>query len=274
MSPSEKRIDHLVLAVRDLDAAAVFYESLGFQVGVRNRHPWGTENRIVQFQSSFLELITVGDAHLIPDHSPGRFSFGAFVRDYLAQREGLAMLVLDSGDAKADAAMFAREGIGAFEPFFFERKGRRPDGSEMQVAFTLAFALDPTVPHASFFVCQQHYPEAFWNPAYQAHPNGAVNVSAVLVEATEPARHADFLIRFTGGNLQGSSVPLRKGGRIDIAQEVGKGLLAAFTITVQDLSAVSARLTHAGVDHALCEGAITIPDEHCFGARLQFEAAQ
>ena len=44
-----RRIDHLVVAVRDLDGAGRFYERLGFQVGARNRHPWGTENRLVQF---------------------------------------------------------------------------------------------------------------------------------------------------------------------------------------------------------------------------------
>ena len=49
-------IDHLVLAVHDLDAAGDFYEKLGFRVGARNRHPWGTENRIVQFPHIFLEL--------------------------------------------------------------------------------------------------------------------------------------------------------------------------------------------------------------------------
>ena len=41
-----RSIDHLVVAVRDLDGAARFYERLGFQVGSRNRHPWGTENRL------------------------------------------------------------------------------------------------------------------------------------------------------------------------------------------------------------------------------------
>jgi catechol 2,3-dioxygenase-like lactoylglutathione lyase family enzyme len=62
---SPRRIDHLVLAVHDLDAAADFYRILGLQVGARNRHPWGTENHVVQFQSSFLELITVADPDLI-----------------------------------------------------------------------------------------------------------------------------------------------------------------------------------------------------------------
>lgn len=72
--------------MRDLDAAAEFYGRLGFRVGVRNRHPWGTENRLIQLSSSFIELITVGTGAAIPDHAEGRFSFGAFVRDYLRAR--------------------------------------------------------------------------------------------------------------------------------------------------------------------------------------------
>src|SRR5690349_4063788 len=108
-----RRIDHLVIAVRDLDRAADFYRSLGFQVGARNRHPWGTENRIVQLPGTFLELITVGEGAEIAPHESGFFSFGAFVRDYLQAREGLAMLVLDSRDAKGDAASFKEHGIGS-----------------------------------------------------------------------------------------------------------------------------------------------------------------
>ena len=130
-----RRLDHLVVTVRDLDGAAGSYQRLGFQVGARNRHPWGTENRIIQFPGSFIELITVGEGADIPPHEPRRFSFGAFVREALARREGLAMLALASADARADAAAFAEAGIGDFEPFFFERKARRPDGSETRVAF-------------------------------------------------------------------------------------------------------------------------------------------
>jgi catechol 2,3-dioxygenase-like lactoylglutathione lyase family enzyme len=40
-----RAIDHLVIAARDLEAQAAFYRRLGFQVGTRNRHPWGTENQ-------------------------------------------------------------------------------------------------------------------------------------------------------------------------------------------------------------------------------------
>lgn len=110
-----RHIDHVVVAVRDLDGAADLYARLGFQVGPRNRHPWGTENRIIQFRQSFIELITVLEDADIPPHAPGRFSFGAFVRDYLQRREGLAMLVLSSADDTADAARFA-QGASATSP--------------------------------------------------------------------------------------------------------------------------------------------------------------
>ncbi|MFD2817042.1 VOC family protein [Paracoccus aerius] len=36
-----RHIDHVVVAARDLDGAANLYARLGFQVGPRNRHPWG-----------------------------------------------------------------------------------------------------------------------------------------------------------------------------------------------------------------------------------------
>ena len=72
------------------------------------------------------------------------------------------MLVLDSEHAEDDAALFAREGIGTFQPFFFERTGRRPNSSKMQVAFSMAFARAPNAPLAGFFVCRRHFPREFF----------------------------------------------------------------------------------------------------------------
>src|ERR1700756_4308384 len=110
-------LDHLVHAVRDLDAAGDFYARLGFTVGARNRHPWGTHNRIVQLPGFFIELLTVGEAERIAAPQAGTISFGAFTRDFLAHGEGLAMLVLEGKDATADAEAFRRAGIGDFPPF-------------------------------------------------------------------------------------------------------------------------------------------------------------
>jgi catechol 2,3-dioxygenase-like lactoylglutathione lyase family enzyme len=281
-------IDHLVLAVRDLDAARSFYERLGFQVGARNRHPWGTENRLVQLRGSFLELVAVADDKAIPAHGPRQFSFGAFVKDYLAQREGLAMLVLDSADSKHDAAEFDRVGLGNYDPFFFERSGRRPDGSETRVAFTLAFAADQDAPGIGYFVCQHHHPENFWNEAFQKHPNGASEIATVVLASPEPQRHAAFLRAFTG------AVPVQTGGadfflplsrgRIDVATpddasesypsvetDPHQASLVAFSVRVPDIGRQERALAVAAVPFQHVGTRLVVPSSAGFGVAIAFE---
>lgn len=233
---SHRRIDHLVLAVDDLDRAAATFEELGFQVGARNRHPWGTENRLIQFRSSFLELITVADAGAIPPHAPGAFSFGAFVRDYLRHREGLAMIALDSRDAAHDATVFAGAGIGDYRPFTFEREGRQPDGTRSHVAFSLAFATDDRLPDVGFFVCQHHYPQAFWNPELQRHPNGAVDIVEVELTVAEPSEHTAYLEAFVGSGspTRAGCYEFENGGTLRLTAGPGGHGLTAFTVAVDD----------------------------------------
>ena len=278
-----RHIDHIVVAVRNLDEAGDFYRKLGFQVGVRNRHPWGTENRLIQFRSSFIELITAGEnATTIPRHEERSFSFGAFVRDYLRKHEGLAMLVLNSTDAKADASLFAKKGIGDFEPFTFERTGRRPDGSETCVAFTLAFALDAKIPDAAFFVCQQHFPENFWNTDFQRHTNGATNISAVTLAAPEPAAHAAFLSVFSGAESQqglgGNRFFRLDGGRIDVFRNAGKEgssvaapLLTSFSVRGVDIARQASTLQSADIPFKAVEDMLTVPPRAAFGVEIRFE---
>jgi catechol 2,3-dioxygenase-like lactoylglutathione lyase family enzyme len=276
-----RRIDHLVIAVRELDEAADLYRKLGFQVGARNRHPWGTENRLIQFCSSFIELITVGaDAHLIEPHQPRRFSFGAFVRDYLRQREGLAMLVLSSEDARSDAARFAHDGIGDFEPFSFSRKAKKPDGSETQVAFTLAFAADTAAPEVGFFVCQQHYPENFWSPSFQQHANSATNIFKVTLIAPKPERHQRFLTGFSGSvsrplpdgglrfNLDEGRIEVLSGGMRN--QSNPSTMLAAFSVQVDDLDTVRELLTREGIPFRNLDQAVQVARNLLHGVELRF----
>jgi len=279
-------IDHLVLASHDLDAMGAFYERLGFKVGARNRHPWGTENRIVQFPGTFLELITVGEGAEIPAHGEGRFSFGAFVRDYLAIQEGLAMLVLQSQDAKADKAAFDKAGIGGFEPFFFERKGVRPDGASVEVSFTLAFSQDALAKECGFFVCQQHRPENFWNPIAQQHPNGASALAGVCMVADEPSDHAEFMRAFTGiDEFSATSAGLRfetPRGEIDVLSDAAfafdygqiisgnRPRLAAFTVAVPDLNDLKARLSDEKIAFQGYKDSIAIAAPDAFGVIIRF----
>jgi hypothetical protein len=97
------------MPLRDLDAAEL-YRRLGFTVGARNRHSWGTHNHVVQFPGFFIELLTFAE----PDKlgSDG-FSilFGAYNRDFIEEGEGLSVLLVESKDAHADEAEFRAAGI-------------------------------------------------------------------------------------------------------------------------------------------------------------------
>jgi catechol 2,3-dioxygenase-like lactoylglutathione lyase family enzyme len=288
---SPRGIDHLVLPARDLAAQAAFYERLGFRVGSRNRHPWGTENHIVQLRGSFLELISVGEGASIAPHGPRHFSFGAHVQAAL-DRQGLAMLVLRSDDAQADAAEFAAAGIGNFEPFFFEREGRRADGSTVKVAFTLAFAASPAMPEAGLFVCQQHFPENFWNPAAQQHPNTALSIASVVLVADEPLDHVAFLTTFSGQNeprkttlgveidtgaglievLTPAAFRFRYGD--DTQRLDGSPRFAGYSIAVASTAALLGELERHAVPHLQRGNGVLVRAADAFGATLLFDTPE
>src|SRR3984893_17286787 len=103
-------LDHSVHAVRDLDAAAAFYRRLGFTVGARNRHPWGTHNHIVQLPGFFVELLTVAEPEKLGGAGFAAL-FGGFNHSFLRAQEGFSFLMLESHDAAADARAFDAAGI-------------------------------------------------------------------------------------------------------------------------------------------------------------------
>ena len=99
-------LDHIAHAVRDLDAAGDLYRQLGFTVGARNRHPWGTHNRIIQLPGFFIEILTLAEPEKLGAEG---FSvlFAGFTQDFLKRQEGLHLLLLESADAASDAKDFA-----------------------------------------------------------------------------------------------------------------------------------------------------------------------
>ncbi|HRF09890.1 MAG TPA: VOC family protein [Xanthobacteraceae bacterium] len=191
-------IDHVIHLVRDLDQAAGFYESLGFLVGGRNKHPFGTHNRIVQLDGSYIELLEVAEPEKIKgEGSPN--SFAHYHRDFLARNgEGLSGLVLASSDANADQASFDRAGFGGFPVFDFGRMGKRPDGREVELSFSLAYLREPASQDVMTLVCQHKRPENFWFKELQAHKNGVSRVAAAIFTADSPTDHQYFLQAWTG----------------------------------------------------------------------------
>src|SRR5229473_7153683 len=105
-------LDHVIHAVRDLEAAAELYRRLGFTVGARNQHAWGTHNHLVQLPGFFIELLTVAEPEKLGTDAFSAL-FGTFNRVFLKTHEGFSLLLLESTDAVADAAALESAGIAA-----------------------------------------------------------------------------------------------------------------------------------------------------------------
>ncbi|MDJ0685918.1 MAG: VOC family protein [Alphaproteobacteria bacterium] len=285
-------IDHLVLAVHRLEEAAARYQSLGFTVTPQGDHPWGTANRLVQLQGSFLEIITVSDPPKIVEPGPRQFSFGMYVRDTLAKRQGLAMLVFESADARADRDAFAAAGLSDFEPFDFERRAVQPDGKAATVGFSLAFVYRPEAPDVAFFTCQQHAPAYFWKADYQRHPNTARGVGEVVLIDRDPTRWRDLMAGLQQPDALESD---QEAGCLRVATARGwvtimtpeaaadwfgpdafpasrpDGLhCAAFRVIVDDVARTEALLKARNVAATWSRAGLTVAADTLFGVALSF----
>jgi catechol 2,3-dioxygenase-like lactoylglutathione lyase family enzyme len=81
MIPTILGLDHVVIAVRDLDAAAAEWAALGFRLSPRGTHSehMGSGNYTMMFGEDYLELLGVLAEK--PHNAP--------LRGFLAKREGL-----------------------------------------------------------------------------------------------------------------------------------------------------------------------------------------
>ncbi|MEH2522319.1 MULTISPECIES: VOC family protein [unclassified Bradyrhizobium] len=279
-------IDHLVICVHDLAQAAQDWQTLGFNLTPTGVHPFGTSNRLAMFGNNFLELLAVTDAAAVPAAAPGRFSFAAHNRDFLATAAGMSMLALHSDDAHADAARFKANHIGAYAPFDFGRDAVLPGGGTARIEFSLAFATDPAMPGIAFFTCQQrHPPERFWKPDYQRHPNGALRVIEVVMSAPEPAAHRGFLEHFTESAAERWSWSLTVGERGNRITVLGPSEMAhrlpglpvepsarfcAARLAVTDLDATKQVLKNNGATFEVIGAVLLIPPTAPHGLALEF----
>jgi len=114
-------LDHLVVAVRDLDAAAAEWAALGFTVSPRGLHSphMGSGNHTMMFGEDYLELLGV----VTPQpHNEA-------LRGFLAGREGLERAAFTTTDAEAGAAAIRAQELAANGPVHFGRPVPLPDGT-------------------------------------------------------------------------------------------------------------------------------------------------
>src|SRR5262249_32387447 len=142
---------------------------------------------------------------------------------------------------------------------------------------------------AIFAACQHHFPENFWNPAFQQHCNGATGVAGVVMVAENPSDHHIFLSAFTGerellATSSGITVQTPR-GTIQVmepsayehyfgvaAPDLARGArLAALMVWVRDRAQVTTLLEQAKIAAAERMGRIVVGPRDAMGAAIVFE---
>lgn len=193
-------IDHLVIAVRDPEAAAAAMErdaGLAFTGGGRHE-AMGTFNRLAFLGDTYLELIGVFDPALVA--SSVTFAVGRASMAVLdAGHEGLATWALASDDVAGDTTRLRAGGSSIGEPVAGLRT--RPDGG----AVRWITAFPPLGPFEPPFLIQHEYEGPEWGGEARAaraavrHPaGGRVRMAGLELPMPDPAAAAEAYGRVLG----------------------------------------------------------------------------
>jgi len=174
-------LDHPVIAVRDMEAARIAYERLGFIVPPRGRHrEWGTGNWCIQFPNNYLEL----RGFFEPSAAPQTRELLEFLQD----REGLMGIAFGTKGARLTHDSFLEAGLHPRPVKPLTRDFELPTGT-VPVSFELCFLpRDETPGLMHVVVCEHLTPERLRQPAWLNHTNGAQRVSMLVAVAEEPQR--------------------------------------------------------------------------------------
>jgi glyoxalase-like protein len=155
-------IDHVIVAVRDVDASAAAIEgTLGLRAGGGGRHDTqGTHNRIFWLGDSYLELMGILDYELASASWWGRH-----ISRLLAQTPAaFAGAPISSDDASADVARLRAQGSAISDPVAGERM--RPDGDA--VRWRMARLPEPDPELGLLFLIEHDAASAEWRPEDRA----------------------------------------------------------------------------------------------------------
>ncbi|HJY75889.1 MAG TPA: VOC family protein [Burkholderiales bacterium] len=281
------RIDHVMIAVPELDQGIDTYVRLGFNVQPGGEHPgMGTHNAIAFNEEDYLELIAIRDRgeYALTERWSGLVE--------LAERGGgLRYLIVQSDDLAADvAAMRARDvEVG----YVAEGSRRTPSGGDRRWK---AAMLGPRHPLPVFFI-QHITPLAERRPAGAGHPNGVYRTERAYIAVADLAAAVDTYSRVLGmakppitrGTVimaemavfqLGTSAltlahPYAPGPCADALARRGPGPFQVLYRT-KSMDAAARWLTEHGVPPPACgtrntgEQAMLVPPEHACGVYIGF----
>lgn len=271
-------VDHVVVTVRDLDAAAKAWGRIGFTVSPRGTHSplLGTGNYTIMFGEDYLELLGV-----LTDTDQNKPT-----RDFLAQREGIERTAFTTDDAAAGAAELKARGLEPLGPVHFGRPVDLPDGTRSEAKFNVfRWPLEEAPGGMRIFACQHLTRETVWIPELQTHANGAVRLARIDILTADPQAAAAQMARLideparetadgwhvpSGGKRAGFLFydPDRFARLYPDAVREGAASEGAVAVVIGTQDLARAKAASAGIAHG--EGRVSVPAAQANGVIVSF----
>ena len=177
-------LDHVLIAVRDLDATRDSYSALGFQVTPEGRHPGrGTSNRLVVFGPDYLELISVRESE--------EKLFRPNLAPFLEKREGLFLFAIGTTGLHAHVKNLRAKGVSISKPIV---GGRQAEDGSTAYSWTQA-EIDPkdTPGCQTFLIQHDHlFDQRYTEPCNPTdHQNGVIGIHSLTLSTADAQESAD-----------------------------------------------------------------------------------
>jgi len=283
-------VNHVGLAVRDLDAASALYEKMGFVLSPLSVHqgsskpgapvePMATGNRCAVFGVNYIELLGIVN--------PGKmdWGWGRFVDRF----EGAHIICYGCGDAAVVNERVAGNGIGTSGVIRLQRDIDVEAAGLRTARFDCVHFDGAATPEGLIQAAYHHNPEYVHQPRYQGHANGATDIAEVTLCMMDPEAAARRYEKLTGQTAKaegdGWIIDLPRATRLRFLDPAAIGRaypgtltspppsIAAITFSVKDLEAASALLTEAGFPVQRSADKVYIPAERALGAIHAFVKA-
>lgn len=272
-------IDHVIVLVRDLAAAAADYGRLGFTISPRGTHSahMGTGNHTIMLERDYFELMGV----VAETEANARW------REILARREGMSGVALKTDGAAKAAAEMRALGIAAADPVHFSRPVPLPGGGTGEAAFDTTQFPPEATPDARMFCCQHLTPHTVWVPSLLRHANSAYGLGEVLLTTADPAAAASAYDRIfdrgttpvAGGVVVATgTAPLallapgalrHRYAGTDLSDLPASGL-AGFVVRVRSREAAARALAAGGVAFVEAGRSLVVAPAAARGALIEF----
>ncbi len=282
-------VNHVGIAVRDLDAVCRLYEQIGFTLTPLSMHsgsmkpgeapvPYGTGNRCAVFGKNYLEILAWVDKD--------KYDFG--MKHFLSRHEGAHIICFGCGDAATVNARVSANGIHTSGVIPLQRDLGTAEGTRTAKFECVHFG-QGFMPEGLIQAAHHLTPQFIHQDRYIHHRNGVQALSDVYLSVADPDEYERKYHHLTGQ-------PPRRAGkrrvfdlpgvsrvsvihRDDMAAEFpgstfpADPCLAGYAFSTSDLGKCESLLAASSVPFHKEATRLVVPASAMFGATVVFERA-